>query len=395
MIARTIHRAVAGAALVACRVLATQRMPPEPGAAIRRAIVFRFGGIGDCVAVTALMRTMRRRWPEAHLAVATLTLCTPVFAGNPDIDEIVTGERMEATPRLGSMLRRILWMQRRSDPPWDLAVFTHNGFADLAMAPFLSARAKVGFDTNERGFDFALTHSSSIYTDDHFKAASVPRRHAIDHFHDLLGAFLGEDVAASEAVITVSEQERHEAAAWLANQRLAGPLVVIALGGTEAIKVWPIERFAELASRCASWASVVVIGGSAETLHEARFAGLGERVRFTAGEFTLRQSFALITQADALVGSDTGMMHVGAALGIPIVTIFGPTPFWVYGYGGPRRVILKATLDCVPCRSLTCRLLPASSRGATPPCLEAIQVDTVMEALSRLRSSCETAAPGR
>lgn len=393
MTERTIRRALGGAALVACRVLAPRRATPAPGAAIRRAIVFRFGGIGDCVAVTALTRTLRRRWPKAHLAVATVTRCAPVFAGNPDIDEVVTSERMAATPRLGRMLRRILWMRRHSVPPWDLAVFTHNGFADLAMAPFLSARAKVGFDTDDRGFDFALTHSSPIYTDGYPMAASVPRRHAIEHFHDLLRGLLGEDVAASESVVTVSDAERREAAMWLARQRLARPLVVVALGGTEAIKLWPIERFAALARRCAAWASVVVIGGAAEAVHEARFAGVGGQVRFVAGELTLRQSFALIAQADALVGSDTGMMHVGAALGIPIVTIFGPTPSWTYGYGGPGRVILKAPLDCVPCRSQTCRLLPKSS-GAPPPCLEAIQVETVMEAVSRSIDVTETAVRG-
>jgi ADP-heptose:LPS heptosyltransferase len=395
MIARMTRRAFSAAVLFTFRALATRKRPTAPGAAIRRAIVFRFGGIGDCIAITALTRTMRRRWPKAHLAVATVEPCKAVFAGNPDIDEIVTGERMGVTAHPRKMIRQLSWMRRHSDRPWDLAVFTHNGFADLAMAFFLRARVKVGFDTDDRGFDFALTHSSPIYTERHPKAASVPRRHAIEHFHDLLRAFLGEDLAVSGAVVALSEAERREASAWLARQGLGRPLLVIAPGGTEAIKMWPVARFAELARRCSAWASVVIIGGVGETLHDARFAGLGQRVRFAAGQLTLRQSFALIAQADALVGSDTGMMHAGAALGIPIVTIFGPTPSWVYGYEGPDRVILKAALDCVPCRSETCRLLPASSRPATPPCLDAIQVETVIEAVSRIMGDVEKAVHPR
>jgi ADP-heptose:LPS heptosyltransferase len=391
MIALMTWRGLGAAVLFVLRAFAARKKSPARGATIRRAIVFRFGGIGDCIAITALTRTMRRRWPKAHLTVATVKPCKPVFAGNPDIDEIVTGERMEVTPHPGKMLRRVSWMRRHSDRPWDLAVFTHNGFADLAMALFLRARVKVGFDTDDRGFDFALTHSSPIYTERHPQAASVPRRHAIEHFHDLVRRFLGEDLAASGAVVALSEAERREAAAWFARQGLRRPLLVIAPGGTEAIKIWPVGRFAELARRCSAWASVVIIGGVGETLHDARFAGLGQRVRFAAGQLTLRQSFALIAQADALVGSDTGMMHAGAALGIPIVTIFGPTPSWVYGYEGPDRMILKAALDCVPCRSKTCRLLPASSRPGAPPCLDAIQVETVVEAVSRIMGGVEKA----
>jgi ADP-heptose:LPS heptosyltransferase len=95
--------------------------------------------------------------------------------------------------------------------------------------------------------------------------------------------------------------------------------------------------------------------------------------------------------ASALVASDTGLVHAGAALGIPLVTVFGPTPHRVYGYEGARRAVLKAALPCVPCAAAACRLLPHGARDAVPPCLEAIGADDAIAALRRVLAAAPRA----
>ena len=290
-------------------------------------------------------------------------------------------------------MARIARLRRWSRAGYDLAVFAHNPFADLVLAPFLRARFKVGFETNNRGFGFGLSHVVRRYGTDHPKSAAQPRTHVIEHFLDLLRAFAGA-VPSVPARVVVTEEETRAARAWLAAQGITSAPVVLAPGGTVAIKLWPIARFAELARRCVAelGVPVVIIGGPDEACHAPHFAALGPCVCFAAGALSLRQSMALISEAAALVASDTGLAHAAAALDVPLVEVFGPTPDWVYGYSGARRTIVKAALPCVPCVSDACRLLPPGAHGTVPPCMEAIGSDEVMAALARVLGAGARAA---
>lgn len=372
------------AALALLRPFARRKLPPQPEAPVGRIVVFRFGGIGDCIALTALLRSLKQCYPAAHLALVTAPAVRPVFEANRDVDAIIVSESLRATADPVKLWRNIRSLRRLSRPGWDIAVFAHNPFEDLALAPFLHARFKVGFETNDRGFAFGMTHAAPITDYDHPAGGERQRNtHLVEHFHALLRAFRGDDAPPAPMRLVITAAEARSARDWLADNGLGGPLVVLAPGGTQALKLWPVGRFAELARRVVAelGASVVVVGGAEEAVHAALFAGLGPCVRFAAGALSLRQSFALLGAASALVASDTGLAHAGAALDIPLVTIFGPTPHRVYGYEGEGRVVLKAGLPCVPCAAATCRLLPAGARSAVPPCLDAIGVGDVLAAL--------------
>jgi heptosyltransferase-1 len=385
---RILQRILGRTLLFGLRAVARRKAPPQPDAPIGRIVVMRFGGIGDCVAVTALIATLRQRYPAAHIAVATVASCRPVFENNPDLNEIIIGEPLRVTAHPARLLARIRDARRWSATPYDVAFFAHNIIDFLILAPFFRARWKVGFETNDRGFGFALTHAARIYTPGHPRERANQRTHFIEHFHDLLRAFVGEPVPASRSRIAIAAEEAHEARRWLAANGLGQPLIVLAPTGSMPLNLWPASRYAEVARRCVDelGAYVVVVGGALEQRYAPLFAGFGRRVRFAAGEFSLRQTFAVVAEGAVLVANDTGLAHIGAALGLPLVGVFGPSASWVYGYEDERRVILKASLPCVPCAAAFCRLLPAAARaeGATPPCLEATTPDDVIAALRRI-----------
>ncbi len=356
---------------------------PLPNAEIRRIVVLRFGGIGDVVVLTGLIRTLRQVYADAEITLVTSPLCATVVNRNPDIDRLILSEKICLTSSLRKNLEHFLKLKEISTQPYDLAFFTHNDFYSLFFAFFLPARYKVGFDTNDRGFDFALTHSAPIYSGSHPLAKRHESRHINEHFHNLLQAFHGKEIFSSQSRIFLGRDEIEHARAWLTQRNLSRPLLVLTPGGTEAIKIWPIDRFAELAEWCAREldVSVLVLGGKDEAKFFNQFGNIGNRVCFAAGEVQLRDSICLLKFADIVIGSDTGLIHAAAALDVSTITIFGPTPSSVYGYDGERNTILKANLDCIPCSRTFCMILPAKVQRRTPPCLEEIKVsDVVREA---------------
>lgn len=315
--------------------------------------------------------------------MATAPTYVPILSENPDIDAVLVSGDVVPYRGVLQFLRAVRELRRWSSPPVDLAIFAHNFFYMMFLALFVRARYKVGFDTDERGFNFALTHSVPLYSGGHAKEREHESRHVNEHFHDLLRSFSGLRMLAARPRIVLSEAEIAEARVSLKNHGLGRPLVVLAPGGSEALKIWPIERFAALARRIVSELSlsVAVLGGAGEASFASVFRNIVGDLWFAAGELSLRQSFAIVNEAKLVLGSDTGMVHVAAALGVPTVAIFGPTPANVYGYSGGENAILQASLPCVPCKAVRCRLLGSDRLNAVPPCLDMITVDAAYEAI--------------
>lgn len=159
-------------------------------------------------------------------------------------------------------------------------------------------------------------------------------RHAIEHYWNVI-APLGIYPQQTEDHFpqwTISEIERDDARRLLATagvQRDSGrPLVMLHPGamGFGKSKRWPVASFGELAQELIAThdAQIVVIGGPEDVvLAETIVTMTGGRAISLAGQTKLRGSIALIANADAYVGCDTGMTHYAVALDIPTVALFG------------------------------------------------------------------------
>ena len=124
--------------------------------------------------------------------------------------------------------------------------------------------------------------------------------------------------------------------------------VVLAPGcktGEMAAKRWP--HFAELAERLQD---VVVVGTADDLRHgDGRVVKFPAHVRSFVDRLTLRQTAELIAGAGLLIGNDSGLSHVAAAVGTPCLLIFGPTPHHVFGQLCPQVSIIRSGLNCEPC----------------------------------------------
>jgi ADP-heptose:LPS heptosyltransferase len=213
---------------------------------------------------------------------------------------------------------------------------------------------------------------------------------------------VGAPVVAGPYEYTVSEDERRAARELLrphANGEPDGPLVVLHPGANWPHKRWPPERFAALGERvAASHKARLLVTGGPEDLPLARAVMEGLRRPSTrardgvlsgvegrhpatllAGRTTLRQLGACLEQAALVVSNDTGILHVAAALGRPVVALYGPTsPALTGPLGDPKRIAVLHHPDCCP--AIPCY----RPEHPAHPGMDAITVDEAFEAATRL-----------
>jgi heptosyltransferase-2 len=329
---------------------------------IERIIIRSTNWVGDAVLTTPAVRAVRENFPEARISLLAKPWVAPVFYNNPHVDNILVYES-EGRHRgwIGkSRLVRDLRRQR-----FHLAVLFQNAFEAALLVYLAGVPARVGYDSDCRG---ALL-TRRIPDDRRCRGG-----HHVDHYLEILkGASLKPGSKA--LTLELSEGERDKAKEILGENRIGPgqPLIGINPGATfGSSKRWPLERYAALCDRISStWgAQIIVLGGPGERAAGRRLSSLvKEGCTNLCGRTTLREAAAVIEKCQLFVTNDSGLMHVAAALNIPLVAIFGSTDPVATGPTNEQSRIVQAATSCGPCLKREC---PEDHR-----CMNEISVDQV------------------
>jgi heptosyltransferase-2 len=320
--------------------------------------------IGDGIMTLPALRAVRKSLPEANISLLVKPWVSPLFEHNPDIDEIIL---------YGNEYNRIFGKLKLS---WNLhkkkfcgAILLQNAF-DAAFITFLAGiRERSGYKRDGRGF--MLT-----------KGVPVPKNdvkiHHVRYYLNLLEQ-IGITADYSVPYLYLPLHERLHARETLHTMR--HPLLGINPGATYgSAKRWIPERFAEIAN----WflkdtgGSVIIFGSKNEMdiTHEIelhirkqnqdissatpplRNEGQEKEILNVAGETSLRELIAFISECDAFVTNDSGPMHIAYALRTPLVALFGSTDPLLTGpplvADEKGTVVLTPDIPCSPCFERTC-----------------------------------------
>jgi heptosyltransferase II len=339
-----------------------------PAPDIQKIFVRGTNWLGDAVMTIPALQRLRASFPAARITLLAPPRAADVFTGFASVDEVLAYHRKEQGKRAF-----IEAMQRLRRERFDLAILFQNAFEAALLAFLGGAKIRIGYDTQGRGA--LLTHKLQR-SDEH------RNRHQINDYLDLV--MEAEHIClgrASTAVrnttptLIASNEQRQAAASFLPS---TGKLIALNVGATNSrAKCWPEDRFAALADRMVTerGARIVLIGAGSERENAARVIAQmqqPEAATNVAGETSIAELIGLLASCDLLVTNDTGPAHVGAALGIPTLTIFGPTNDFETAPLGARAALIRADgIECARCMHREC---PIDHR-----CMTRITVEAVTE----------------
>jgi lipopolysaccharide heptosyltransferase I len=335
---------------------------PDP----QRILVVKFGSLGDIVHCLPSVRQILDHFPGAEVdwLIEQKNKAVVEMSGLAVRLVPIDTHQWRNSPGIGSAreILEFVWALRTDG--YDCTI-DFQGLLKSAFVSYLSAAPiRIGW---ERDF---LKESASrfFYTD-----VITPRRvHIIDQQMELLRPLGIDPDWDTPAPIHAPDAARQSIAAKLGGVE---DFVLINPGGGWATKLWEPDRFADLARRLrADGLNVVVTWGPGEEAL-ARQIAKGADVKLV--DSTLQELVALCERAKLFVGGDTGPMHFAAAIGTPLVALFGPTSS---DRNGPFR-----REDMVVERRMPCR--PCYERDVCPlehlECMREIGVDPVYEACVR------------
>ncbi len=338
-------------------------------------LVIKLRHIGDVLLSTPVLRGLRKAYPDAQLTMLVNRGTEGVLAHNPDVNEVLCLEK-------GAWDTQFKFVQMLRRRGFDCVIDLTDGDRSAVMSLATGAPVRIGFNAEHRWRGLL------------YSKVAKPRpvdQHRVEYDLCALRA-LGLDPKPGVPTVSVSPAEELVVEQWLQENGLSGedspPLLLLQPGARYPLKVWPPERFAQLADRLAErFGCRILLGGDQREREVVEQVARKTRCApiVVAGKFSLLQFASLVGRCALFVGNDGGAMHIAATVGTPVVALFGPTYPQRWGpRGGLTQVIYKG-LDCRACYHPTCL------RG-DDSCMRLITVDEVFTEASRMleRAIAET-----
>lgn len=321
------------------------------GRDVSRLLVRAPNWIGDVVLSLPAVRDLRRSFPDARLEVLARGWVADLYRAVPEVDAIreSRGHRADVETIRGA---------------FDAAVLLPNSFGSALAVWRAGVRERWGYATDGRGL--LLTRGVRV-------PAGVRGRSQVYYYRAMLAGLALDVSGPPDASLSCPADWSARGAARLGDD---GPWLGLNPGAAfGTAKRWLPERFAavaELVSR-RTGTKVAIVGGPAERpLAEAIAAGMRAPVRVLCGETTLPELVGVLSHLRLLVTNDSGPMHVAAALGIPLLAVFGSTDWRETAPVGEHARLVRESVECAPCLLREC---PIDHR-----CMRRVTVDTVADA---------------
>lgn len=326
---------------------------------MKRILLIKLRYIGDVVLSTPLLPLLRKRFPEASLTFLVNPGTESVLFGNPYLEKIMVLPREGWGKQLASY--RAL-RQAHFDGVVDLT----DGDRSAFLSYWSGASVRLGFNRENRW-------RGKLYT--HVLPSAYGSMHMVDYHAQALSALgISDPIGNPELYLRPDDHDQgdHLMASLQIGQ---APLVLLHPLARYANKAWPLERFASLADWLADQGAVVaLIGHQSEMLIGQQIVSLTKsKPRNVMGQTRLRQLAAMMKRSALFIGNDGGPMHMAAAVGCPVLGLFGPSDPHVWGPRGEKVSVIYKGLDCEECFHYGC------SRGEEG-CMRQISVEEVCRA---------------
>ncbi len=288
---------------------------------IQRILILRMGPLGETILTTPVIRTLRRRFPEAYIAYMVAPTREELVAANPNLDEVITYE-MSIPKLIYGLMKKSFQMAVVLQPTFRLVLHTF-----LARIPF-----RVGFETNSGGRRLL-----------HITVPNNINQHETARYLDVVRG-LGVEPDSDEPEMFVDAAGQKWADDFLANAGIPfdRPLIGLNPGAGATYRRWSEVGFAKVGD----WlhqeydAQIFITAGGWEGTLPHEVVGLMSSKPIVVTGTTPMQLAAMIQKYDLFISNDTGPMHIGTAVKTPTIALFGASNPLQWGPIWPQHTVI-------------------------------------------------------
>jgi len=332
--------------------------------------------IGDAVMSLPALEALRTTYPEAEIVLVSKPWVSALFLNHAAANRLIVYHPEGEHHGAGGFWKLVQALRAER---FDAAILFQNAFHAAWMTWLAGIQARIGYardgrrplltEAIEAPQPAAYGHHAYFYLQLLFRAGVISKPAPI------------EDVR-----LTVSKAEKTWARSHIESLGLYGPRFLVGLcpgASFGPAKRWPIECYADLADRLigALHADVLIFGSADEKpLAEAIAGEMEHTPTIVAGETSLRQFMALLDQCRLIVSNDSGPMHLAAALGVPLVAIFGSTNERATGPLAAHARVVSQPVACSPCGLRACPIDFRCMLGVSVESVHRAALEVVKEA---------------
>lgn len=379
----------------------------------KKILVIKLRHIGDVLCATSVFKAIKENFPQSHLSALVNKGTEAVLEHNPFIDEIITFDReIKSFPAWKKFIQEIKFLKKIRKMGFDTTIDLTGGDRAALISFFSGARLRIGIKS--KGFIGKHYLYSHLFEID-------GKRHTVMQNLELLEK-AGLKTGKPEVILKVTDEEKQ----WAEKLLFGSQTKTVHIHPTSRwlFKCWKDEYMAETIKWFISKGYRVVLTSSSEDreikkvqsilsyidpslICEPSVYNSEQSKNFAiinlAGKLTLRQLIAVSAVCDIYFGIDTAPMHIAAALGKPVIALFGPSGGFHWGAWDnetdeqpyPKRngiqkfgknIIIQRDWDCIPCGKDGCNGSKISK------CLFDIKPEEVIEILEKylkFSSHCE------
>ena len=333
--------------------------------------------IGDVVLTLPVLQSLRRAYPTARITAVVKSPSDELLLGHPAINTVL----LLPSGSNSGLRERIKFARSLKKYQFDVGIIFPNSFGSAFLLSLTGAKYRLGYNTDGR--DIFLTHP--IPTTDYLKKS----QYRVEYFFKIFSPLKMDvpdtvfspvikqegDISIREALFNIGLDEDEE-------------FITLHPGTSKVERSWHVERFGILCQKIfkEDGKKIVLLGTQSEEklLNRIKNYCPPDKVKIIPA-VNLRVLAGVLKKSRLFIGNDSGMMHLAAMVGTPIVAIFGPGNV---GTTGPYMAsenceILTENYSCSPCRQRFYRECKPSPHNK-PYCLEDITVKNVHEAIHRL-----------
>jgi heptosyltransferase-2 len=324
--------------------------------------------VGDAIMALPALSAVRARFSDAEITIVARPYVADIYRDQHICNQLITYDPHGI--HAGFSGRERLAAELRAQK-FDAALLLQNAFDAAWLAWRASIPERIGYARDGRSL--LLTKAVPIP-----KPGDIPA-HEKFYYLELLRRAGWVDSFSDESFIamTVPEEKRRRAAEFLVESGARPHALRVAIGAGASYgsaKCWPPPRFAEVANRLQSQsdADIILFGTATEAaVSNAIAADMRQPPIDLTGKTAIADLPALLSQCHLFIGNDSGAMHVAAAVGLPVVAVFGPTDPLGTAPVTPRCTIVQEKPFCSPCFLRGCPTDHRCMTKVTPDMVEA------------------------